>query len=153
MTKSSRRKPVLISLIVAVFLIAGMACFDDDSGLPDGMVRVDAPIESIEIAKAAAKSPNAAMIVVTGLRNGCEVLDSHDLQRDGDVFILTISNLTNADPEIACTDDYRTVTTEILLDAPIEECRQYVVEANGVAKDVLFTYTPFMESDSRVCES
>ena len=147
-----RRLPALTALLAAVFMIAAMAC-SDDSGLPEAMVRVGAPIESFEITKAAAKSPNATMIVVTGLRNGCEVFDSYDLRRSGDVFRLTISNLMNVDPQRACTDDYRTVTTSIQLDAPIEECKQYAVEVNGVATDVVFTYTPFMESVTKVCGS
>lgn len=151
MTQMKHRRVQVLLFLSAIFLIAEVACTDDDSGLPTGMVQVDAPIESVEIIKAASKSPNPAMIVAIGLRNGCEVFDTPDLQRDGDVFRLTISNLMNVDPERACTDGYRTVTTAILLEAPIKECKKYVIEANGVGRDVLFTYTPFMELDAKVC--
>ena len=91
------------------------------------------------------------MIVVTGLRNGCETFDDYTLQRSGDMFSLTISNLTSEGPNVACTDDHRTVTTNISLDAPIEECKRYAVAANGEPQEVLFSFTPFMESTSRVC--
>jgi len=91
------------------------------------------------------------MIVVTGLPNGCAVFHSYELRRSADVFSFTISNLRNVDPERACSDDCRTVTTSIQLDRPIEECKKYVVEANGVGMDTLFSYTPFMESNARVC--
>ncbi|NQW17292.1 MAG: hypothetical protein HQ478_07375 [Chloroflexi bacterium] len=148
-----RSPTVLIAYLLPVLLIALVACTSEsDPSAPD-MVRVDAPIERIEITKAAAKPPNASMTVVTGLRNGCESFDDYSLQRTGDLFSLTISNLSNEGPEMACNDDYRTVTTSIPLEGPIEECKRYVVEANGVAQDVVFTYTPFMESDARVCGS
>lgn len=142
----------LIGYVLPIVFIAIMACSGGDDDLAPGMVQVDAPIESIEINKIAAKPPNASMTVVTGLRNGCEEFDQYSLQRTGDQFSLTISNLTSAGPDVACTDDYRTVTTNIELEAPIEECKRYVVEANGERQEVLFTYTPFMESESQPCD-
>ncbi len=150
----------LIGYVLPVFLVAVVACSGGNDELTRGptpnptenMVRVDAPVESIEINKIAAKPPNATMIVVTGLRNGCEKFDKDSLKRTDDLFNLTITNLTSAGPDVACTDDYRTVTTDIPLEAPIEECKRYAVEANGERQEVFFTFTPFMESKSQVCD-
>ena len=46
-----RRRIQVLLFLSAIFFIATVACTDDDSGLPDGMLRVDAPVESIEITK------------------------------------------------------------------------------------------------------
>ena len=117
----------------------------------DDAVRVDAPIESIEIHKSAAKTPNAFMTVVTGLRNGCESFNTYSLQRTGDLFSLTVVNESSIGPDVACTDNYRIVTTEMELAPPIEACKQYTVVANGVEQEVLFTHSPFLESESLPC--
>lgn len=145
----------LIRFLAPIVMVALAACSSGGDELARHAVRVDAPIESIEIHKIAAKPPNASMTVVTGLRNGCEKFDQYSLRRTGDLFSLTISNLTSEGPDVACTDDYRTVTTNISLDGPlygpIEECKRYAVEANGEPVEVFFSFTSFMESDSRAC--
>ena len=142
----------MIRYILPIVVLVLVACSGADDDVAAGMRRVDAPIESIEIHKIAAKPPNATMIVVTGLRNGCEKFDRYSLRRTDDLFSLSVINLTNDDPGVACTDDYRTVTTDIPLEGPIEECKPYVVEVNGEPQTVILSYTPFMGSDSRICD-
>ncbi len=141
----------MIRYVLPIMVMAVVACSGGDDDVAAPVRRVDAPIESIEIHKIAAKPPNATMIVVTGLRNGCEKFDHYSLRRTGDLFSLTIVNLTSEAPSVACTDDYRTVTTDIALEAPIEECKRYAVEANGEPVEVFFSFTPFMGSESRAC--
>ena len=111
-----------------------------------------APIESIGINKVAAKPPNATMIVVSGLPDDCETSERYSLKRTGDLFSLAVTNLTSAAPGVACTDDYRTVTTNIPIDGPIEACKPYAVEANGEPQEVFLSYTTFMGASSYACD-
>lgn len=153
----------LIGYVIPIVLIALVACSGGDgepasgspANPPENKTRADAPIESIEIHKAAAKQPNASMIIVSGLPNGCAEFEGYSLTRTGDLFSLAVTNLTSAGPDVACTDDYRTVTTDIELEASvygsIEECRHYEVEVNGERREVTFTFTPFQQSDSLAC--
>ena len=98
---------------------------------------VDAPVESIEIERLAAKPPNATMIVVSALPSGCESFNGYSLTREGDVFNLVVTNLR---PDMDCPATYTTVRTDIPLGQPvyskIEPCRIYTVVVNGETRHV-----------------
>ena len=58
---------------------------NEPGGSFDGSI-VPAPIESVTIERVAAKPPNASLIVVSGLRSGCESFGGHSLEVVGDVI-------------------------------------------------------------------
>ncbi len=97
---------------------------------------VTALVESVEIEKVAAKPPNSTMVVMSGLSNGCETFDSYSLERDGDTFNLTVTNLTTAGPGVACAAVYGTVTTSIPIDDGVDACHNYAVKVNGEPRQV-----------------
>ena len=111
----------------------------DPSALPKGLdgSMVPAPIESIEIERVAAKPPDATLIVVSGLRSGCESFGGYSLDREGDVILLEV---TNRKQGLDCPVTYTTVTTRIPLGQPVYSnilpCKTYTVVVNGETRSV-----------------
>lgn len=112
------------------------------SGKPNGtvlpsFVDVVAPIESVEIVKLAAKSPNASLVIVSGGLNSCESFKDYQLSRDGNVFRVQVTNLRTVGAGIPCTAIYGMRKHSI--DLPSDEivgCETYQVQVNGVIYSV-----------------
>ena len=106
------------------------------AGRTDETVSEPAPIESVRIEVITGPSPQSELIVVSGLPNGCYSEESHRFTRDGDTFRVEITNSKPADPNVACTDNYRTVETWFPLAGDIEPCKVYTVDVNGESRRV-----------------
>ena len=102
-----------------------------------GIIVVQAPIESVEIEKVAAKPPNSSLIVVSGGLNSCESFNDYTMTRDGDTFRVEVTNLKQVGLGLPCTANYGMVTTSILLPSDlIEPCKTYTVVVNGESYSV-----------------
>ncbi len=102
-----------------------------------GTIVVQAPIESVDIEKVAAKPPNASLIVVSGGLNSCESFNDYTMTRDGDTFQVEVTNLKQVGLGLPCTANYGMVTTSILLPSNlIEPCKTYTVVVNGESYSV-----------------
>ena len=69
-------------------------------------VDVAAPIESVEIVKLAAKSPNASLVIVSGGLNSCDTFKDYQLSQDGNVFRVQVTNVRTVGVDIECTANY-----------------------------------------------
>ena len=95
-------------------------------------VVVQAPIESVEIVKVAAKPPNASLVIVSGGLNSCESFNDYTMSREGEVFQVQITNLRTAAANVPCTANYG--MQEHIIPLPSNEiagCETYRVEVNG----------------------
>ena len=91
---------------------------------------VDAPIEKVDIELRGVDSSDALLVVVSGLRDGCETFGDYELTRDGDELRLRVTNLRQSGPDLACTEIYRTVTTRIPVDGETKVCQVFDVVVN-----------------------
>ena len=115
----------------------GTAILDDpfQHGTDWDMAEVLAPIDNLEINIAESFPPKVSLNVQSGLPNGCVEFSRYELERDGASIRVTIWNLEPTDPNIACTEQYRTVDTNIGLGSEFEPNTTYVVDVNGVTRE------------------
>jgi hypothetical protein len=73
----------------------------------------------------------SALVVVSGLPDGCRELAESVLSRDGDTLIATVSNTVALG--VPCTEQYRTVETRLPIHDEIEAYKVYDVLINGEA--------------------
>lgn len=126
----------VIVLAITMLIILGCSSEANGPNNPDG-VEVLAPIESVEIEKVAAKSPNSTLIVVSGGLNSCESFNDYTLTRDGEKFQVQVTNLKPANSNVPCTANYGMMTHSIPLPSDvIEACKSYTVEVNGESHSV-----------------
>lgn len=92
---------------------------------------VPAPIESVAINLDDARSTPSFLEVVSGLRDTCESFKDSSLSRDGDSFIVEVTNSRQVGQNIACAEIYRTVNTRIPTGIEVEVCKVYDVVVNG----------------------
>lgn len=137
--------PLLASFAMLVLIACSSGTDDsngsgdsgDGAGDSDGLnlpsfVEIAAPIESVEIVKVAAKSPNASLVIVSGGLNSCESFKDYQISRDGDVFRVQVTNLRTVSAGIPCTANYGTQEHSIELPSnEIAGCETYRVEVNG----------------------
>ena len=98
------------------------------------MVSVPAPILNVEVQVAESFPVQYFLQVESGLRNGCVAFDGYEVHREGKSISVTVTNLEPADKDIACTDEYRTVTTSIRLGSGLDfdPATTYTVLVNDV---------------------
>jgi hypothetical protein len=94
-------------------------------------VEEPAPIESVAIEVAAPDSPQADLILVTGLPSACYSFGAYELSRDDDTIRLEVTNVRPDNPDLMCAMVYGMVTTRIPLGLGIQPCSTYRVIANG----------------------
>jgi hypothetical protein len=94
------------------------------------MVPEPAPVESVAIEISATDPSAAELVLVTGLPGGCHEFDNYTLEREGDTFRVTVTNLRPADETIPCTMIYGYHETRVALPGEIEACRTYDVMVN-----------------------
>ena len=72
-----------------------------------------APIESVELKKLEQDPLNANLIVVSGGLNSCESFKGYQLDREGETFVVKVTNTTNAATGVPCTTIYGTTKSII----------------------------------------
>lgn len=133
------RIPVAATLFAGLAMLLALACAKgaDVPQSPNGtngaeFVEIAAPIESVEIVKVAAKSPNASLVIVSGGLNSCESFKDYKLTKDGEVYRVQVTNLRTAASNAPCTAIYGTQQHSIPLPSnEIAGCETYQVEVNG----------------------
>ena len=98
------------------------------------MVEVLAPIDRVEILVAESFPPQYFVEVESGLRNGCEEFDRYEVERKGETITVTVTNLEPAAKDIACTEEYRTVMSNVPMGSDFEPGRTYTVLVNDVTE-------------------
>ena len=98
------------------------------------MVQVLAPVESVELLVMESFPPQYSLVVVSGLPNGCASFAGYRLERSGNTIKIEMVNWKPADPQVVCTEIYRTVETRISLGSDFESGRTYTLLVNDVAE-------------------
>ncbi len=90
-----------------------------------------APIETIEIVVAESFPPQYFLTIVSGLPNGCAKFDNTYVQRvDDTTIVVQVINSVPTDPDIACTEEYRTVEKRVALGSRFDSGATYTVNVN-----------------------
>ena len=102
----------------------------------EGMVKVPAPIESVDIAVAESYPPQYFVHIVSGLPNGCVEFYGYEETRSGDTINITVTNLEPgpSSPAMACAAIYLTQETSVALGKDFEPGATYTVIVNDVTK-------------------
>jgi len=98
------------------------------------MIEVLAPIDGVEILVAESFPPQYFAEIESGLRNGCARFDRYEVEREGETITITVTNLEPADKDIACTEEYRTVMSNVPLGSDLDPGRTYTVLVNDVTE-------------------
>lgn len=96
--------------------------------------RVDAlaPIEEIDVLFLESFPVQHQLKVVSGLPGGCAAFKSIEVERDGNVFDVTVLNTMPApDAEVACTMIYGYHESNVMLGDDLEAGTEYTVNVNG----------------------
>ena len=104
--------------------------------IPAGMVKVKAPIESVEIIVAESYPPQYFAHVISGLPNGCVEFYDYEETRSGNAITITVFNLEPAPSNntLACAAIYLTHELGVPLGTDFEPGETYTVTVNGVVK-------------------
>lgn len=96
-----------------------------------------APIESIDVVVRESFPPQYALQITSGLPSGCAAFERTDVEREGNVFTVTVINTMPApDADVACTMIYGYFDQSVTLE-DIESGVEYTVNAND--KTLTFT--------------
>ena len=100
--------------------------------ISEGMVKVPAPIESVDIAVAESHPPQYFAHIVSGLPNGCVEFYGYEETRSGDTINITVTNLEPgpSSPAMACAAIYLTQETSVALGKDFESGKEYTVKVN-----------------------
>ena len=99
--------------------------------VPADMVKVPAPIESVEIIIAESYPPQYFVHVVSGLPNGCVEFYGYEESRSGNAVTITVTNLEPAPSEpVACAAIYLTHETSVPLGTDFRPGETYTVKVN-----------------------
>ncbi len=103
--------------------------------VPVDMVKVPAPVESVEIHVAESFPPQYFVEVVSGLPNGCAQFYGYEESRAGNTIDITISNLVPApSQQVACTEEFRTHRTSIPLGSEFQSKETYTLKVNDTTE-------------------
>ena len=108
--------------------------WEDKRTYDPGLVQVPAPIESVEVLILESFPVQYMLAVVSGLPNGCASFAGYRLERGGDTIRVEMVNWKPADPQVMCTEIYRTVETRISLGIDFESGRTYTLLVNDVTE-------------------
>ena len=100
------------------------------------MVKVPAPIESVEIIVAESFPPQYFAHVISGMPNGCVEFYGYEEARDGNTITVTVTNLEPAPSNntLACAAIYLTHETGVALGKDFEPGETYTVKVNDVVE-------------------
>ena len=98
----------------------------------EGMVKVPAPIESVDIAVAESYPPQYFAHIVSGLPNGCVEFYGYEETRSGDTIEIAVTNLEPAPSNntLACAAIYLTQETSVALGKDFQRGKEYTVKVN-----------------------
>lgn len=99
-----------------------------------GMIKVLAPIESVDFNIAESFPPQYFLAVKSGLPNGCVRFSHYEVSRDGEVIRVKVVNLAPADRGAMCTMIYGIVEHNIPLGSDFKPGVRYTVHVNDVTK-------------------
>ena len=123
-------------LIVSVTAVEPMPT--PDPTLPEGMVKVPAPIESVQLVIAESYPPQYFVHVVAGLPNGCVKFHDYEETRSGNVITIAVTNLEPAPSEpVACAAIYLTHEFSVPLGVDFEPGETYTVRVNNVTESFI----------------
>ena len=107
--------------------------------VPEGMAKVAAPIESVEIIVAESFPPQYFVHVVSGLPNGCVEFYGYEETRDGNAITITVANLEPAPTNntLACAAIYLTHETSVALGTDFESGETYTVKVNDIVETIV----------------
>lgn len=92
-----------------------------------------APIESAEVRFAESFPVQHLLHVVSGLPSGCAAFEDIEVEREGTVFTVTVTNTMPApDQEIACTMIYGYHESNVALGNDLESGTEYTVHVNDM---------------------
>ena len=94
---------------------------------PD-VVREPAPIESVRVV--VKDSREYSLLIVSGLPDSCAKFESYELNRDGSLLEVTVTNLSPSGP-FACLAVYETHEGELPLGSGFIPGEEYTVVVNG----------------------
>lgn len=102
----------------------------------EGMVKVPAPIESVDIVVAESFPPQYFVHIVSGLPNGCVEFYGYEETREGNSISITVTNLEPAPTNntLACAAIYLTQETSVALGKDFESGETYTVMVNDVTE-------------------
>ncbi len=104
----------------------------DDREPQLGMVQVLAPIDNLELLILESFPMQYQLQVKSGLPNGCARYGGYFMMREGATIRIEMVNWKPSDPEVICTEQYRTVETVISLGSDFENFDiTYTVDVNG----------------------
>ena len=103
--------------------------------VPVDMVKVPAPIESVEIIVAESFPPQYFAHIVYGLPNGCVEFYGYEESRSGNTVAITVTNLKPAPSEpVACAAIYLTQELSVPLGKDFRPGETYTVTVNEVVE-------------------
>ena len=106
--------------------------------VPADMVKVPAPIESVDIVIAESFPPQYFVHVVSGLPSGCVEFYGYEESRSGNAITITVTNLEPAPSAmIACTAIYLTHEFSVPLGEDFEPGEIYTVAVNDVTETIV----------------
>ncbi|MDA0264716.1 MAG: hypothetical protein O3A93_09890 [Chloroflexi bacterium] len=145
------RVGMITALVAALALIAAVACGGNEAtplstqppptetpvqgqptAEPPSMVENLAPIEDTAVLPPAAEGGEYVLVITSGLPGGCATFSGYSVERDGNDFAVTVSNLM-PDPKesIACTAIYGYHEGETVLGRGLTIGETYTVTVNG----------------------
>ena len=141
---------ITMALVVALALIAAVACGGSEiaplptqppptetpvKGPPTPeeptTIEVPAPIEGTAVVPPAAAGGEYTLRITSGLPSGCAQFNGYRVERDGDTFLVDVTNLMPADQTIACTAIYGYHEGEAALGSGLVTGVTYAVRING----------------------
>ena len=134
------RVPLLLLPALAALAVAA-ACIDDggstgsrpNDGYPTKVV--DAPIDAIDIVVRESMPPQYAVVITSGLPNGCARFAGWEIvARTEAEIVIRVTNRVPDSDEVACTMVYGTHTSTVELGSDFVSGREYTVVVNGVRK-------------------
>ena len=114
-------------------MIATIAC--DSAPAPDAqpedpnLVRQPAPIESVRVV--VKDSLEYSLVIVSGLPDSCMEFDGYELDRDGSLIEITVTNLAPPSGSVGCLAVYEMHEGELPLGSDFIPAEEYTVVVNG----------------------
>ena len=138
---------IVLSSLIGVLILGAIACSSSPASQVTATpaptpppkpewVNVTAPVESVAIELGVGSPNEAELVVVSALPDNCHRFEGLTLKRDGEVTRVEVTNSKRSDPNLACTEVYRTVTTRAPLGGGFEACETYTVVVNGETQRV-----------------
>ncbi|PFG73003.1 hypothetical protein [Tepidiforma thermophila] len=131
----------LLVLAAMPVLAVAAACIDDDGSTgsrPNESYPtkvVDAPIDAIDIVVRETMPPQYAVVITSGLPNGCARFAGWEMvARTEAEIVIRVTNRVPDSDEVACTMVYGTHESTVELGSDFVSGREYTVVVNGVRK-------------------